>query len=123
MLVGILLFAGSRRLVPRHGAPGGQFSIRRWTLSVARCALNISVTEMKRYLITGTRRGIGRAIAEKLAGPDIELLLHGRDTVALAEVCNAVKHHCAHVVSLFALSRPADVTLESISISSLSGNL
>jgi len=55
---------------------------------------------MKRYLITGASRGIGRAIAEKLAGPDVELLLHGRDTVALAEVCKAVKHHCAHVVRL-----------------------
>jgi short-subunit dehydrogenase len=55
---------------------------------------------MKRYLITGASRGIGRGIAEKLAGPDVELLLHGRDTVALAEVCKAVKHHCAHVVRL-----------------------
>ncbi len=55
---------------------------------------------MKRYLITGASRGIGRAIAEKLAGPDVELLLHARDTVALAEVCKAVKHHCARVVRL-----------------------
>jgi len=55
---------------------------------------------MKRYLITGASRGIGRAIAEKLAGPDVELLLHGRDTVALAEVCKAVMHHCARVVRL-----------------------
>jgi len=55
---------------------------------------------MKRYLITGASRGIGRAIAEKLAGPDVELLLHGRDTVALAELCEVVKHRCAHVVRL-----------------------
>jgi NAD(P)-dependent dehydrogenase (short-subunit alcohol dehydrogenase family) len=55
---------------------------------------------MKRYLITGASRGIGRAIAENLAGVDVELLLHGRDTVALAEVHEAVKPHCAHVVRL-----------------------
>ena len=55
---------------------------------------------MKRYLITGASRGIGRAIAETLAGPDVELLLHGRDTVALAEVYEAVKHGGARVVRL-----------------------
>ena len=55
---------------------------------------------MKRYLITGASRGIGRAIAAKLAGADVELLLHGRDTVALAEVYQAVNHHCMRVVRL-----------------------
>jgi len=55
---------------------------------------------MTRYLITGASRGIGRAIAEKLAAADVELLLHGRDTIALAETCKAVKSHCARVVSL-----------------------
>jgi NAD(P)-dependent dehydrogenase (short-subunit alcohol dehydrogenase family) len=55
---------------------------------------------MKRYLITGASRGIGRAIAQNLAGADVELLLHGRDPVALAEVCETVKPRCAHVVRL-----------------------
>lgn len=55
---------------------------------------------MKRYLITGASRGIGRAIAENLAGAGVELLLHGRDTVALAEVCKVVKPHCGQVVRL-----------------------
>jgi len=55
---------------------------------------------MRRILITGASRGIGRAIAEKLAAPDITLLLHGRDTIALAETCKSVKSHGARVVSL-----------------------
>jgi len=55
---------------------------------------------MKRYLITGASRGIGRAIAEKLAAEDVTLLLHGRDTVALAEVCKAVKPRCGGLVRL-----------------------
>jgi short-subunit dehydrogenase len=46
---------------------------------------------MKRYLITGASRGIGRAIAEKLAGADHTLLLHGRDREALAKTCRAVE--------------------------------
>jgi short-subunit dehydrogenase len=55
---------------------------------------------MKRILITGASRGIGRAIAEKLAAPDVTLLLHGRDTVALAETCKAVQENCAGIVKL-----------------------
>jgi short-subunit dehydrogenase len=55
---------------------------------------------MKRILITGASRGIGRAIAQKLAAPDVTLLLHGRDTIALAETCKAVGENCAGVVKL-----------------------
>jgi short-subunit dehydrogenase len=55
---------------------------------------------MKRYLITGASRGIGRAIAEKLAAKDVELLLHGRDTVALAQTRKAVESHSAKVILL-----------------------
>ncbi len=55
---------------------------------------------MKRYLITGASRGIGRAIAEKLAGKDVELLLHGRDTVALAQTRKVVEPQCAKVTPL-----------------------
>jgi NAD(P)-dependent dehydrogenase (short-subunit alcohol dehydrogenase family) len=55
---------------------------------------------MKRYLITGASRGIGRAIAEKLAAPDVALLVHGRDTVALAKVCKSLKPRCADVIPL-----------------------
>lgn len=55
---------------------------------------------MKRILITGASRGIGRAIAQKLAAPDTTLLLHGRDTVALAETCKLIQSNCAQVVKL-----------------------
>ena len=54
----------------------------------------------KRILITGASRGIGRAIAEKLAAPDVILLLHGRDTIALAETCKSVQPRCAETVKL-----------------------
>jgi short-subunit dehydrogenase len=56
--------------------------------------------QMKRYLITGASRGIGRAIAEKLSDKDVELLLHGRDTVALAQTRKAVEPQCAKVTPL-----------------------
>ena len=56
--------------------------------------------DMKRYLITGASRGIGRAIAEKLAADDAVLLLHGRDTVALAQTRKAVEPRCAKVILL-----------------------
>ena len=46
---------------------------------------------MKRYLITGASRGIGRAIAEELADADHTLLLHGRDRHALAKTCGLVE--------------------------------
>src|SRR5438067_7419117 len=52
---------------------------------------------MKRYLITGASRGIGRAIAKKLAAPDIALLLHGRDIAALGETCRDVEEKSGKV--------------------------
>jgi short-subunit dehydrogenase len=55
---------------------------------------------MKRILITGASRGIGRAITEKLAAADVEFLLHGRDNVALAEVCRSVQSRSGKVVKL-----------------------
>src|SRR5436305_5246134 len=66
---------------------------------------------MKRYLITGASRGIGRAIAETLAADDAELLLHGRDTVALAQTRKAVGPWCAKVVILIHdLAKPSGVS-------------
>jgi len=65
---------------------------------------------MKRYLITGASRGIGRAIAEKLAGPGVTLLLHGRDREALAQSCRSAEAKSATAISLaYDLSEPAEI--------------
>jgi NAD(P)-dependent dehydrogenase (short-subunit alcohol dehydrogenase family) len=72
--------------------------IRHWTLGVERWTFLREI--MKRYLITGASRGIGRAIAEKLAAEDAVLLLHGRDTVALAQTRKAIEPRCAKVIPL-----------------------
>src|SRR3954453_4780983 len=55
---------------------------------------------MKRFLITGASRGIGRAIAEKLAAPDNVLLLHGRNREALAKTCRLVEAKSGKAVPL-----------------------
>jgi NAD(P)-dependent dehydrogenase (short-subunit alcohol dehydrogenase family) len=65
---------------------------------------------MKRYLITGASRGIGRAIAVKLAGPEVTLLLHGRDREALAQTCQLVEANSAKTISLaYDLGDPAEI--------------
>jgi NAD(P)-dependent dehydrogenase (short-subunit alcohol dehydrogenase family) len=46
---------------------------------------------VKRVLITGASRGIGRAVAERLAAPGRTLLLHGRDNRGLAETARRVR--------------------------------
>jgi short-subunit dehydrogenase len=55
---------------------------------------------MKRYLITGASRGIGRAIAAKLAAPGVMMLLHGRDAAALAQTSKEVEKSGAKVLKL-----------------------
>ena len=55
---------------------------------------------MKRILITGASRGIGRAIAEAIAGEGTTLLLHGRDKAALAETSRAAEGKGATTVPL-----------------------
>lgn len=54
----------------------------------------------ERILVTGASRGIGRAIAERLAVPGRLLLLHGRDRDALAETCARVEAAGGHATPL-----------------------
>ena len=46
---------------------------------------------LKRILITGASGGIGRAVAEALASPETELILHGRKKSVLDELAGKVK--------------------------------
>ncbi len=46
---------------------------------------------MKRYLITGASRGIGRAIAVHLAASGVDIFLHGRDKKALSETVHLME--------------------------------
>jgi len=55
---------------------------------------------MKRYLITGAGRGIGKAIALELARPDAHLLLHGRNRQALEETAGEVRKKGAEALCL-----------------------
>lgn len=50
-----------------------------------------SSSRIERYIITGASRGIGRAIAVRLAGKNKILLLQGRDRKALNESCRLVE--------------------------------
>lgn len=60
-------------------------------------------------LVTGSTRGIGRAIAERLAG-EHDLVVHGRDREALDRVADALRGHGGEVTALAAdLGDPAAV--------------
>ena len=63
---------------------------------------------MERIVITGASRGIGRAIAERLAAPGRELVLHGRNTPTLVEAATAVR-------SLGAMARVVTGNLSTVS--------
>lgn len=65
---------------------------------------------MKTLVVTGASRGVGRAIATRLAAPDYRLVLHGRDRVALAETAHEVAARGSTVESCVGdLARPEDV--------------
>jgi 3-oxoacyl-[acyl-carrier protein] reductase len=65
---------------------------------------------MERIVVTGASRGIGRAIAVRLAAAGRELVLHGRDADALAATAASVEARGAAVrVVTGDLAVPADV--------------
>lgn len=65
---------------------------------------------MERVLVTGASRGIGRAIAARLAGPHREIVLHGSDRQALAMTSRIVAEREGHSrVVVGDLARPEDV--------------
>jgi NAD(P)-dependent dehydrogenase (short-subunit alcohol dehydrogenase family) len=66
---------------------------------------------VKRILITGASRGIGRALAEELATPGTTLLLHGRDREALRATHDAVVAKGSHAIDLlFDLQNAAQIS-------------
>jgi short-subunit dehydrogenase len=65
----------------------------------------------RRMLITGASRGIGRAIAEKLAAEGVTLFLHGRDAAALAETKRAVEQRGGSAITITAdIGEPSQIT-------------
>lgn len=65
---------------------------------------------METYLITGASRGIGKAIAVKIADKDKLFYLHGRDQKALADTCKEVEKKGAGAQAILAdLSKPEGV--------------
>ncbi len=76
---------------------------------------------MKRIVITGASRGIGRAIAVKLAQPEHSLIIHGRDREALETTSQQVRKRGAQVESIYAdLSKTDEITKMTAQIRTMS---
>ncbi len=55
----------------------------------------------RRILVTGSSRGIGLAIAQKLAIDGFHVVIHGRDRSRLAQIANEI-NHAGHSASILA---------------------
>ncbi len=78
----------------------------------------------QQYLITGASRGIGQAIAGKLAREGRKLLLHGRDRSALEETAELVKAQGAStsvIVADLALVGGVEEVIEAVGAGPLHG--
>jgi len=63
---------------------------------------------MKNILITGASKGIGQAIAVKLAGKDSHIFIHGRDKQGLEVTSNAIEKKAGKATQIIAdISTPA----------------
>ncbi len=87
--------AGCAVRTPQRGVPA-KFGVGRWALSVATFLREV----MKRYLITGASRGIGRAIAEKLPRRMWSCFCTGATRLRWRRREKAVESQCAKVVLL-----------------------
>ena len=72
---------------------------------------------MERLLVTGASRGIGQAIAMRLAAAGRDLVLHGRDRQALAATAQAVEERGARASVVEGdLANPGDVLAVAASV-------
>lgn len=65
-------------------------------------------------LITGATGGIGAALARAFATPGRTLILHGRDAVRLASICEECRERGAHVLSLTFDLRETDAVIAAL---------
>lgn len=70
--------------------------------------MGLVIKNMKNILITGASKGIGQAIAVKLASNDTNIFIHGRDEKGLAETSKAIEKRGGRATQIISdISSPA----------------